>query len=65
MQEAGVKNYDASFWFGVMLPTGAPAAIVERLNKELRAALADAEQPGAQPRAQLAAGIRRGDQSRL
>jgi tripartite-type tricarboxylate transporter receptor subunit TctC len=43
MHEAGVKNYDASFWFGVMLPTGTPAAIVDRLNKELRAALADAE----------------------
>ena len=43
MQEAGVKNYDASFWFGVMVPTGTPAAIVNRLNKELRDALADAE----------------------
>ena len=43
MQEAGVKNYDASFWFGVMVPTGTPAAIVNRLNKELRDALTDAE----------------------
>lgn len=43
MQEAGVKNYDASFWFGVMVPTGTPQTIVTRLNKELRDALADAE----------------------
>ena len=43
MQEAGVKNYDASFWFGVMAPAGTPAAIVSRLNKEMRAVLADAE----------------------
>jgi tripartite-type tricarboxylate transporter receptor subunit TctC len=43
MQEAGVKNYDASFWFGVMAPTGTPAAIVQRLNTEIRKALADAE----------------------
>ena len=43
MQEAGVKNYDASFWFGLMVPAGTPAAIVSRLNKELQIALADAE----------------------
>ena len=43
MQEAGVKNYDASFWFGVMVPAGTPVAIVSRLNKELHAALADPE----------------------
>ena len=43
MQEAGVKNYDASFWFGLMAPAGTPAAIVSRLNKELHVALADAE----------------------
>ena len=43
MQEAGVKNYDASFWFGLMAPAGTPAAIVSRLNKEMRAVLADAE----------------------
>ena len=43
MHEAGVKNYDATFWFGVMVPAGTPAAIVQRLNQELRNALADAE----------------------
>lgn len=43
MQEAGVKGYDASFWFGMMVPSGTPAAIGARLNKELRSALTDAE----------------------
>jgi tripartite-type tricarboxylate transporter receptor subunit TctC len=43
MQEAGVKNYDATFWFGIMAPAGTPAAIVAQLNKELRGALGDVE----------------------
>jgi tripartite-type tricarboxylate transporter receptor subunit TctC len=43
MQEAGVKNYDASFWFGVMAPAGTPAAIISRLNKEIHAILGVAE----------------------
>lgn len=43
MHEAGVKNYDASFWFGLLAPTGTPAPIVARLNSVLRDALDDAE----------------------
>ncbi len=43
MHEAGVKSYDASFWFGIMAPAGTPAAIITRLNKELRDALTGAE----------------------
>jgi len=43
MHEAGVKNYDASFWFGLMVPAGTPPAIVNYLNKVLRDALGDAE----------------------
>ncbi len=43
MHEAGVKNYDASFWFGLLAPTGTPAPIVARLNSVLREALEDAE----------------------
>ena len=43
MHEAGVKNYDASFWFGLLAPTGTPAAIVNRLSHELRNALQDPE----------------------
>ena len=43
MHEAGVKNYDASFWFGLLAPAGTPAQIVARLNGVLRDALDDAE----------------------
>lgn len=43
MHEAGVKNYDASFWFGLMAPMGTPAVIVHQLNRVLRDALADPE----------------------
>lgn len=39
--EAGVPGYDASFWYGPLAPARAPPAIIERLNQELRAALAD------------------------
>jgi tripartite-type tricarboxylate transporter receptor subunit TctC len=41
--EAGVKNYDATFWFGLLAPAGTPINIIERLNKLLRATLTDAE----------------------
>ncbi len=43
MSEAGVKNYDASFWYGMLAPTGTPPAIVERLSKVLRDSLNDAD----------------------
>lgn len=43
MHEAGVKNYDASFWFGLLAPAGTPAAIVNQLNKTLSDALSDGE----------------------
>jgi tripartite-type tricarboxylate transporter receptor subunit TctC len=32
----------ASFWFGVGAPKGTPAEILDKLNKEINAALADA-----------------------
>lgn len=32
VSESGVKGYDASGWFGVLVPAGTPPAIVERLN---------------------------------
>jgi tripartite-type tricarboxylate transporter receptor subunit TctC len=43
MQEAGIKNYDATFWYGLLAPAGTPVPIVNKLNQSLRAALADAE----------------------
>jgi tripartite-type tricarboxylate transporter receptor subunit TctC len=36
-----VPGYEASAWFGVGAPKATPAEIVEKLNKEINAALAD------------------------
>jgi tripartite-type tricarboxylate transporter receptor subunit TctC len=36
-----VPGYEASAWFGMGAPRGTPADIIERLNKEINAALAD------------------------
>ena len=36
-----VPGYEASFWFGVGAPKGTPAEIIEKLNKEINAGLAD------------------------
>jgi tripartite-type tricarboxylate transporter receptor subunit TctC len=36
-----VPGYEASFWYGVGAPKATPAEIVEKLNKEVNAALAD------------------------
>jgi tripartite-type tricarboxylate transporter receptor subunit TctC len=36
-----VPGYEGSFWFGVGAPKGTPAEIVNKLNKEINAALAD------------------------
>jgi tripartite-type tricarboxylate transporter receptor subunit TctC len=37
--EAGVANYEASSWFGVVAPAGTPPAIVALLHKAIVAAL--------------------------
>ena len=36
-----VPGYEASAWFGIGAPTGTPAEIVNKLNKEVNAALDD------------------------
>jgi tripartite-type tricarboxylate transporter receptor subunit TctC len=36
-----VPGYEASIWFGVGAPKVTPAEIVEKLNKEINASLAD------------------------
>ena len=41
--EAGVPGYEANNWWGIVVPTGTPAAIIERLHKELTVVLASAE----------------------
>ena len=37
--ESGVKGYAAVNWYGLLAPAATPAAIIERLNRELNAAL--------------------------
>ena len=43
MSEAGIKGYDATFWYGLLAPAGTPPVVVNKLNQHLRAALADAD----------------------
>lgn len=35
LAESGIPGYEASVWFGIIAPAGTPAAIVNRLNKEI------------------------------
>jgi tripartite-type tricarboxylate transporter receptor subunit TctC len=40
ISEAGVPGYEAVIWLGIMAPKGTPEAVVERLNAEIRKAVA-------------------------
>ncbi len=42
-QEAGLKGFDVTIWFGVLAPAGTPAPVVERLNREITAVMASEE----------------------
>ena len=42
MDEAGVKGYEFSTWYGLLVPAGTPKAVVDRLNAETRKALMSA-----------------------
>ncbi len=41
--ESGLPGFDAVLTYGLLAPAGTPRPIIERLNKELRAALASNE----------------------
>jgi tripartite-type tricarboxylate transporter receptor subunit TctC len=41
--EQGIRDFEVIGWFGVLAPAGTPAAVVERLNRELNAALQQPE----------------------
>jgi tripartite-type tricarboxylate transporter receptor subunit TctC len=41
LAESGLPGFDATLTYGLLAPAGTPKPIVDRLNKELRAALAD------------------------
>ncbi len=36
-----VKGYEASAWFGIGVPKGTPQPIIDKLNKEVNAVLAE------------------------
>jgi tripartite-type tricarboxylate transporter receptor subunit TctC len=40
MDEAGVKGYEFSTWYGLLVPAGTPMAIVDTLNRETKGAVA-------------------------
>jgi tripartite-type tricarboxylate transporter receptor subunit TctC len=42
MDEAGVKGYEFSTWYGLLVPAGTPETLVERLNAETRKAIESA-----------------------
>ena len=39
--EAGVPNFEATFWYGLLAPARTPAAVIAKLNRDMTAALAD------------------------
>jgi len=41
--EAGVPGYEATNWWGIVAPAGTPAAVVEKLHKELAVVLTSDE----------------------
>jgi tripartite-type tricarboxylate transporter receptor subunit TctC len=43
LAESGLAGYSAYVWMGLLAPKGTPAAIVDRLNRELKASLAAPE----------------------
>src|SRR6476661_7971118 len=43
MAEAGLPGFDASLYYGLVAPAGTPRPVIDRLNKELRAALGSNE----------------------
>jgi tripartite-type tricarboxylate transporter receptor subunit TctC len=42
-EEAGVPGYEAIGWFGTVAPANTPPAVIQRLHREIVAALQDAE----------------------
>lgn len=43
MSESGMPGFTGGTWFGLLAPANTPDAVIERLNKEIRAALASSE----------------------
>ena len=58
IDQAGVKGYEASSWFGLLAPAGTPAEIVNRVQQETAKALAS---PGLKERLQAQGAIPSGN----
>ena len=43
LAEAGLPNYSAYVWLGLVAPKGTPSVVVERLHRELKGAVAAPE----------------------
>lgn len=43
MQEAGIKDFDISSWYGISAATGTPQAIVDRMGQEIVSGLVDVD----------------------
>ena len=43
LAESGLGGFEASLYYGLVAPAGTPKPVIERLNKELQAALASDE----------------------
>ncbi len=41
--EQGVAGFDADIWYGLMAPAATPAALVQKLSRDLQSVLADAD----------------------
>ena len=39
--ESGIKDYDATFWYGLLAPARTPSPVISRLNAALRSAVSD------------------------
>ena len=53
MEEAGVPGYEYHTWFGFWAPKGTPQTVIDKLDAEVRKALAD---PGIQQKIAAGAG---------
>jgi tripartite-type tricarboxylate transporter receptor subunit TctC len=43
VQEAGLKDYDVSIWYGVLAPKSTPAPVIDRLQREIAAVMSTDE----------------------
>jgi len=43
MDESGFKGFDVTVWYGLMAPASTPLPLIERLNQEVRSALAESD----------------------